>query len=75
MMAVQPRAWVWRVVQLLTGLGLFVFALMTIEPLPLPRGRFVIVAAVLMAGSMAITDSLAGALAALVDKFQKGRRA
>jgi hypothetical protein len=73
-MTMPARALVRRVVQVVAGLGLFVFALMIIEPFPLSRGRFVIVAAVLMAGSMAITDSLTGLLAALVDKFQKGPR-
>jgi hypothetical protein len=72
-MTVARRAFAWRVTQVAAGLGLFVFALMTIEPLPLTRGRFVVIAAVLMAGSMAITDSLAGLLAAFVDKLLKGR--
>ncbi|HEX4508782.1 MAG TPA: hypothetical protein VH328_01830, partial [Burkholderiaceae bacterium] len=71
-----PRpALAWRVLQVAAGLGLFVFALMTIEPLPLSRLCFVAVAALLMAGSMAVADSLVGLLAALVVKLQQGRRA
>ena len=73
-MTMQPRAPIWRVVQVVAGLGLFVFTLMIIEPLPLARERFVIVAAVLMAGWMAIADSLTGLIAALVDKILKGPR-
>ena len=69
------RALGWRVVQLATGLALFAWSLQQIEPMPLARMPFVFLAAILMAGSMALTDSLVGLLAGLVDKFQKGRRA
>ena len=69
------RAPLWRAVQILAGIGLFLFALRQIAPLPLATAPFVLLAALLAAGSMAVTDSVVGLLAALFDKLLKGRRA
>jgi len=65
----------WRVVRLLAGIALFIAALREIAPLPIATGPFVLLAALLAAGSMAVTDSVVGLLAALFDKLLKGRRA
>ena len=65
----------WRVVRLFGGIALFLAALREIAPLPIATGPFVLLAALLAAGSMAVTDSVVGLLAALFDKLLKGRRA
>ena len=70
-----PRAPLWRAVQLVAGVALFLYALRQIVPLPLGTTPFVLLAALLAAGAMAVTDSLVGLLAALFEKFLKGRRA
>jgi hypothetical protein len=69
------RAPLWRAVQLVAGVALFLFALRQIAPLPLATMPFVLLAALLAAGAMAVTDSVVGLLAALFDKLLKGRRA
>jgi hypothetical protein len=70
-----PRAPLWRAVQLVAGIALFLVALRQIAPLPLAKASFVLLAALLAAGAMAVTDSVVGLLAALFDKLLKGRRA
>ena len=74
-MTSEPRAPLWRVVQMVAGIALFLVALRQIAPLPLATAPFVLLAALLAAGSMAVTDSVVGLLAALFDKLLKRRRA
>jgi hypothetical protein len=69
------RAPLWRAVQLVAGVALFLYALRLLAPLPLDVLPFVLLAALTAAGSMAVTDSVVGLLAALFDKLLKGRRA
>jgi len=69
------RAPLWRAVQLFAGIALFLYALRQIAPLPIATTPFVLLAALLAAGSMAVTDSVVGLLSALFDKLLKGRRA
>jgi hypothetical protein len=68
-----PRTPLWRAVQVIAGIALFLWALRQLAPLPLDTTPFVL-AALLAAGSMALTDSVVGLLAALFDKLLKGRR-
>jgi hypothetical protein len=70
-----PRAPGWRAVQVIAGVALFLYAMRLLVPLPLDKVPFVLLAALLAAGAMAVTDSLVGLLAALFEKFLKGRRA
>ncbi len=65
----------WRALQVIAGIALFLYAMRLLAPLPLDITPFVLLAALLAAGAMAITDSLVGLLAALFEKLQKGRRA
>jgi len=68
------RSPLWRAVQLIAGVALFLYALRLLAPLPLARGPFVLLAALLGAGAMALTDSAVGLLAAVFQNIQKGRR-
>ena len=70
-----PRAPLWRAVQVIAGIALFLYALRLLAPLPLDMTPFVLLAALLAAGAMAVTDSVVGLLAALFEKLLKGRRA
>jgi hypothetical protein len=74
-MTTAPRAPLWRAVQIVAGIALFLYALRLIAPLPLDTTPFALLAALLAAGAMAVTDSVVGLLAALFDKLLKGRRA
>ncbi len=62
----------WRVVHVIAGVALFLYALRVLPPMPLQRGGLVLIAALLAAGSMALTDSVVGMVANLFDKTQKG---
>ena len=62
----------WRVVKLVAGVALFLCALRLLPPMPLERGAFVLIAALLAAGSMALTDSVVGVVANFFEKTQKG---
>ena len=62
----------WRVVHVIAGVALFLYALRVLPPMPLQRGALVLIAALLAAGSMALTDSLVGVVAGFFDKTQKG---
>jgi hypothetical protein len=62
----------WRVVHVIAGVALFLFALRLLPPMPLQRGALVLIAALLAAGSMAPTDSLVGMVAHLFDRTPKG---
>ena len=66
------RSLFWRVLHLVAGFALFAFALRVLPPMPLQRGALVLIAALLGAGAMAITDSVIGVLAAWFDKKQEG---
>jgi hypothetical protein len=70
-----PRSPGWRAVQVIAGIALFLYAMRLLAPLPLDMTPFVLLAALLAAGAMAIADSLVGLLAALFEKFLKGRKA
>jgi hypothetical protein len=65
----------WRVVQVLAGIALFLYAQRLLAPLPIPFWPFVLLAAMLAAGAMALTDALVGLVATILEKFQKGPRA
>jgi hypothetical protein len=69
-----PRSPFWRVVQLVAGVALFLCALRLLPPMPLERGAFVLIAALLAAGAMAVSDSVVGMLANVFETLQKGRR-
>ena len=62
----------WRVVHVIAGVALFLYALRVLPPMPLERGGLVLIAALLAAGSMALTDSVVGVVANFFDKTQKG---
>ena len=66
------RSLFWRVLHLVAGFALFAYALRVLPPMPLQRGALVLIAALLGAGAMAITDSVVGLIAAWFDKTQKG---
>jgi len=66
------RSLFWRVLHVVAGVALFLYALRVLPPMPLQRGGLVLIAALLAAGSMAVTDSVIGVLAAWFDKPRKG---
>ena len=66
-----PRSPFWRVVQVVAGLALFLYSLRVLSPMPGDRAGFILLVALLAAGSMALTDSLVGLLAGFFDKTQK----
>ncbi len=66
-----PRSPFWRVVQLVGGVALFLYALRLLAPMPGDRVGFILLVALLAAGSMALTDSIVGVLVAIFEKTQK----
>ena len=62
----------WRVVQLIAGAALFLYALRLLPPMPLERVGFVVIAALLAAGAMALSDSVVGLIATVFENLQKG---
>ena len=62
----------WRVLQLIAGAALFLYALRLLPPMPVERVGFVVIVAVLAAGSMALADSLVGLIATAFESLQKG---
>jgi hypothetical protein len=66
------RSLFWRVLHLVAGFALFAYALRMLPPMPLQRGALVLIAALLGAGAMAITDSVIGVIAAWFEKKQEG---
>ena len=72
--APQARSPFWRVVQLIAGVALFLFALRMLPPMPLERAGFVLIAALLAAGAMAVSDSAVSIIATVFENLQKGRR-
>jgi hypothetical protein len=71
--AVSARSPFWRVVQVIAGVALFLYALRLLAPMPFDRFGFVLIAALLAAGAMAVTDSLVGVIASVFENLQKGR--
>jgi hypothetical protein len=69
------RSPLWRVVQVIGGIALFLYALRLLAPLPMARAPFVLLAAMLAAGAMALTDAIVGVIATIFEKFQKGPKA
>jgi hypothetical protein len=66
------RSLFWRVLHVVAGVALFLYALRVLPPMPLQRGALVLIAALLAAGSMALTDSVIGVVASWFDRMQKG---
>jgi hypothetical protein len=66
-----PRSPFWRVLQLIAGVALFLYALRLLSPMPGDRAGFILLVAILAAGSMALTDSIVGLLVATLDKMHK----
>ena len=62
----------WRALQVILGALLFVAALGLLAPLGLPRGPFVLLAALLAAGAMALADSAIGLVANVLANLRKG---
>ena len=62
----------WRVLQLIAGAALFLYALRLLPPMPLERVGFVVIAALLAAGAMALSDSVVGLIATIFENLQKG---
>ena len=69
----RARSPFWRVVQVVAGIALFLYALRVLPPMPLDRTGFALVAALLAAGAMAVSDSVVGVLAAFFENLNKGR--
>jgi hypothetical protein len=65
----------WRVLQLVAGVALFLYALRLLAPMPLERLPFVLLAALLAAGAMSLSDSVVGIVANVYENLQKGRKA
>jgi hypothetical protein len=76
MMALVPepprRGPFWRVLQLVVGVALFLYALRLLPPMPFERVGFVVLVALLAAGSMALADSVVGLAAAAFENLRKG---
>ena len=66
-----PRSPFWRVLQLIAGVALFLYALRLLSPMPGDRAGFILLVAILAAGSMALADSIIGLLVAALDKMHK----
>jgi len=66
------RGLFWRVLHLVAGFALFACALRMLPPMPAQPVALALIAALLGAGAMGITDSLVGLVAAWFDKTQKG---
>ena len=64
----------WRVLRLVAAVALFLYALRQLSPLPIGRLPLALIAGLLLAGAMGVTDSLVGLLAAAIDKLHKGRQ-
>jgi len=64
----------WRVLQLIAGAALFLYALRLLPPMPYERVGFVVIAALLAAGAMALSDSVVSLVATVFENLQKGGR-
>ena len=69
--AAPGRGLFWRVLHVVAGVALFLYALRMLPPMPLQRGALVLIAALLAAGSMALTDSVIGVIAGWFDRTQR----
>jgi hypothetical protein len=68
------RSLFWRVVHLIAGVALFLYALRMLPPMPLERSGLVLIAALLAVGSMALTDSVVGLISSVFENLQKGEK-
>jgi hypothetical protein len=66
------RSLFWRVVHVVAGIALFLYALRVLPPMPLERSALVLIAALLAIGSMALTDAVVGLIASLFENLHKG---
>ena len=64
----------WRVLQLIAGASLFLYALRLLPPMPYERVGFIVIAALLAAGSMALSDSVVGLIASVFENLHKGKQ-
>ena len=64
----------WRVLQLIAGAALFLYALRLLPPMPYERVGFIVIAALLAAGSMALSDSVVGLIASVFENLHKGKQ-
>jgi len=71
---VAARSPFWRVLQLIVGASLFLYALRLLPPMPQERVGFVVIAALLAAGAMALSDSVVSLVATVFENLQKGGR-
>ena len=62
----------WRVLQLIVGAALFLYALRVLPPMPFERVGFVVIVALLAAGAMGLSDSIVGLAATIFENLQKG---
>ncbi len=62
----------WRVLHLVAGIALFLYALRLLSPMPFDRAGFVLIAALLAAGAMALTDAVVGLIASVFENLHKG---
>ena len=62
----------WRVLQLIVGAALFLYALRVLPPMPFERVGFVMIVALLAAGAMGLSDSVVGLVATIFENLQKG---
>ena len=65
----------WRVVRLVAAVALFLYALRQLGPQPIGRLPLALIAGLLLAGAMGVTDSVVGLLAAAIEKLHKDRQA
>jgi peptidoglycan/LPS O-acetylase OafA/YrhL len=71
---VAARSPFWRVLQLIAGALLFLYALRLLPPMPQERVGFAVIAALLAAGAMALSDSVVGLVATVFENLHKGGR-
>ena len=71
---ISMRSLAWRVLQVLLGTLLFLWALGWLDAQRMPRVPYAILAALLAAGAMWVTEGLVTLVAAMFDKNLKGPR-
>jgi hypothetical protein len=62
-------------VRLVAAVALFLYALRQLAPLPIARLPLALIAGLLLAGAMSVTDALVGLLAAAIGALRKDRQA
>jgi len=70
--AAEARGPFWRALKVIVGVALFLYALRLLAPMPIERGPFVLLAALLAAGAMALADSAIGLVANVLANLRKG---